>query len=163
MNESTDPREDERTGAVAASQVQGAQDVVVDDATKTWTPPTSEASVVEDPAPALEDPAPALGDPAPAVEDPAPAVEEPASVAELAPADAPAPGAASRPEPVLATGAPLDKSPTFPVATPVAESPSSGDGAGAALKSTTDERPEILVGAAFAGGLVVAMILKRLG
>lgn len=26
-----------------------------------------------------------------------------------------------------------------------------------------DERPEVAVGAAFAGGLVVAMILKRLG
>jgi hypothetical protein len=35
------------------------------------------------------------------------------------------------------------------------------DGAQASAPST--ERPEIVVGAAFAGGLVVALILKRLG
>jgi hypothetical protein len=35
-------------------------------------------------------------------------------------------------------------------------------GAGSAGE-LTDERPEILVGAAFAGGFVAAMILKRLG
>jgi hypothetical protein len=35
------------------------------------------------------------------------------------------------------------------------------DGAQASAPST--ERPEIVVGAAFAGGLIAAMILKRLG
>jgi hypothetical protein len=35
------------------------------------------------------------------------------------------------------------------------------DGAQASAPST--ERPEIVVGAAFAGGLVAALILKRLG
>jgi len=31
------------------------------------------------------------------------------------------------------------------------------------IAALTDERPEVAVGAAFAGGLVAAMILKRLG
>jgi hypothetical protein len=34
---------------------------------------------------------------------------------------------------------------------------------GPLAKLPVDERPEILVGAAFAGGLVVALVLKRLG
>jgi hypothetical protein len=33
---------------------------------------------------------------------------------------------------------------------------------GSALASVTDERPELLVGAAFAGGLALAILLKRL-
>jgi hypothetical protein len=33
----------------------------------------------------------------------------------------------------------------------------------ARVAALTDERPEVAVGAAFAGGLVAAMILKRLG
>jgi hypothetical protein len=32
----------------------------------------------------------------------------------------------------------------------------------AALSPTADERPELVVGAAFAGGLVLALVLKRL-
>ncbi len=36
---------------------------------------------------------------------------------------------------------------------------SSSDGA----SSTSNEHPELLVGAAFAGGLALALILKRLG
>jgi hypothetical protein len=32
-----------------------------------------------------------------------------------------------------------------------------------AVQSTAEEKPEVLVGAAFAGGFVAAMILKRLG
>jgi hypothetical protein len=34
---------------------------------------------------------------------------------------------------------------------------------GPLAKLPVDERPEILVGAAFAGGLVAALVLKRLG
>lgn len=33
----------------------------------------------------------------------------------------------------------------------------------AALPSAADERPELAVGAAFAGGLVLGLLLKRLG
>lgn len=55
-------------------------------------------------------------------------------------------------EPVVASEVVTDKRPTFE-ATPVAD-PS---------PSPTDEKPELLVGAAFAGGLVAALILKRLG
>ncbi len=33
----------------------------------------------------------------------------------------------------------------------------------ARIAALTDERPEVAVGAAFAGGLLAAMILKRLG
>ena len=49
-------------------------------------------------------------------------------------------------------GAPTDKSPTFggPQGAPEAEVP-------------PFERPEVQAGAAFAGGLLIAMILKRFG
>ena len=49
---------------------------------------------------------------------------------------------------------PTDKSPTF-------EAPSSSGGG--APETPPLERPEVQVGAAFAGGLLFAMILKRLG
>jgi len=50
-----------------------------------------------------------------------------------------------------------------PIPEPVAGSlgPPSGD-SGAASPAVTD-RPEVQVGAAFAGGLLAALILKRLG
>jgi hypothetical protein len=67
-------------------------------------------------------------------------------------------------------------SPTTAAPTPPAEpTPSAGgdaDSGGAkqaaasaqqAVQSTAEEKPEVLVGAAFAGGFVAAMILKRLG
>ena len=38
-----------------------------------------------------------------------------------------------------------------------------GDSPVAAVTETLDERPEILVGAAFIGGFVVAKILKKVG
>jgi hypothetical protein len=34
---------------------------------------------------------------------------------------------------------------------------------GSALAATADERPELVVGAAFAGGFALALLLKRLG
>ena len=49
---------------------------------------------------------------------------------------------------------PTDKAPTF-------EAPSSSSGPAAEVPPL--ERPEVQVGAAFAGGLLFAMILKRLG
>jgi hypothetical protein len=68
-------------------------------------------------------------------------------------------------------------SPTTAAPTPPAEpAPSAGGGdadsggakqavasAQQAVQSTAEEKPEVLVGAAFAGGFVAAMILKRLG
>jgi hypothetical protein len=58
-----------------------------------------------------------------------------------------------------------------PTVTVVASSPAHPVGTAAASESSSTElpfglpsdRPEILVGAAFAGGLVAAFILKRLG
>jgi hypothetical protein len=52
-------------------------------------------------------------------------------------------------------GPPTDKAPTF-------EAPS-GAGSGSAAETPPLERPEVQVGAAFAGGILFAMILKRLG
>ena len=42
------------------------------------------------------------------------------------------------------------------------EPSSFGTGAGAAGVAPADDKPELVVGAAFAGGLVAALILKRL-
>jgi hypothetical protein len=54
-------------------------------------------------------------------------------------------------------GAPTDKAPTF-------EQPAAVSVGGHAGGETPPlERPEVQVGAAFAGGLLFAMILKRLG
>jgi hypothetical protein len=53
-------------------------------------------------------------------------------------------------------GAPTDKAPTFEV-------PPAAAGSGASAETPPFERTEVQVGAAFAGGLVIAMILKRLG
>ena len=53
-------------------------------------------------------------------------------------------------------GAPTDKAPTF-------EAPPAAAGGGASGGTPPLERPEVQVGAAFAGGLLFAMILKRLG
>ena len=57
-----------------------------------------------------------------------------------------------------------------PTVTVVASSPAHPAGSAAADESPSalpfgipEDRPEILVGAAFAGGLVAAIILKRLG
>jgi hypothetical protein len=57
-----------------------------------------------------------------------------------------------------------------PAVTVVASSPADPSGSAAAGESSSglpfgipEDRPEILVGAAFAGGLVAAIILKRLG
>jgi len=52
-----------------------------------------------------------------------------------------------------ASETPTDKSPTFEAKAKAQE----------AVADTPLERPEVQVGAAFAGGLLVALILKRLG
>jgi len=54
--------------------------------------------------------------------------------------------------------APSTAAPTVAPAPPLAsQPPSPGDG------GLVEERPEVLAGAAFAGGFLVALILKRLG
>jgi hypothetical protein len=75
------------------------------------------------------------------------------TVPEPAPAEAPAP------EPVAPTEAPAPE-PVAPVPPPPVTPEIQSDGA--STTAAPDDRPEIAVGAAFAGGLAVAMILKRL-
>ncbi len=52
--------------------------------------------------------------------------------------------------------------PTSAGPSPSTQPTSSFDGASSAVSSAA-EKPEVLVGAAFAGGLITAMLLKRLG
>ena len=54
----------------------------------------------------------------------------------------------------MSSAAPADRRPAEPFLPPV--------GAAAAAKPMTETRPEILVGAAFAGGLVLAKLLGRI-
>jgi len=66
--------------------------------------------------------------------------------------DAPEPDV---PEPPAPTAEPVAQVPP-PPATPDIQTD------GASVAASSDDRPEIAIGAAFAGGFVVAMILKRL-
>jgi len=68
-----------------------------------------------------------------------------------APADAPAP-------PPVAPVSP----PPPPVTPPGADDSGAGAGPAAAVMAAAQQRPELAVGASLAGGLVLAMILKRL-
>jgi len=52
--------------------------------------------------------------------------------------------------------------PTSAGPSPYAQPASSFDGPSSAVASAS-EKPEVLIGAAFAGGLITAMLLKRLG
>jgi hypothetical protein len=62
-----------------------------------------------------------------------------------------------------ATGSAIDGQPTAEQAALAAEVAARGGTESApALSSTADARPELAVGAAFAGGLVLALFLKRL-
>jgi hypothetical protein len=61
-----------------------------------------------------------------------------------------------------------EPTPTVPVAASTPTNPAgsvaaSGESSSALPFGIPEDRPEILVGAAFAGGLVAAFILKRLG
>jgi hypothetical protein len=92
-------------------------------------------------------------DPATQVSVPEPAPAETPAPEPVAPAEAPAPEPAAlaetpAPEPV----APVPPPPVTPEIQSV----------GASTTAPPDDRPEIAVGAAFAGGLAVAVILKRL-
>lgn len=74
-------------------------------------------------------------------------------------------GADSRDQPTVEHDALAAESPAVPAADaplpPLA--PSALDGAGSAPAAPAADRPELLVGAAFAGGLALALLLKRLG
>ena len=78
-------------------------------------------------------------------------------------AAAPATDGATAPEPTPAAPepAPLAYSPTF-TTEPIDPAPAWAPPAEPASESLFESRPELAVGAAFAGGLVLALILKRL-
>ncbi|HVE67794.1 MAG TPA: hypothetical protein VNB64_04360 [Solirubrobacteraceae bacterium] len=92
-------------------------------------------------------------DKSPAVDEPAPA--EPASAGFAPPEPAPPePEPADKSPAVEAPGASDNGSPSFqesPFSPPFVDAPSEGP------------RPEVLIGAAFAGGLLLALIFRRLG
>ncbi|MDX6698059.1 MAG: hypothetical protein QOE65_1456 [Solirubrobacteraceae bacterium] len=97
-------------------------------------------------APEAEDKSAAVEEP-PAVDEPPPAVDEPpAQAAEPAPADK---SASVEEPPGSPNGAPSFEESPFP--------PPFGPEADAG------PRPEVLIGAAFAGGLLLALIFRRLG
>ena len=54
-------------------------------------------------------------------------------------------------------------SPTSAGPAPSPPPTASFDGPSSSIPASAAERPEVLVGAAFAGGLITAMLLKRLG
>jgi hypothetical protein len=85
----------------------------------------------------------------------------------------PALGAAPANEPSGDTGSPIPSvlpdpivpaaaTPDAPAWTPPAAPQESSGGSGSGPAAVATDRPEVAVGAAFAGGLVLALILKRL-
>jgi hypothetical protein len=123
-----------------------------DPATQTWTP-ADERAAAADPGPVVDSEAVELTGSAPAPEPAARPV--PVTIHEPAHHDAPAP--ASNPI-VDVSGAPGATAPSYdghaaePPADPLQP-----------VRALVAERPELAVGAAFAGGIVAAMILRRLG
>jgi hypothetical protein len=88
--------------------------------------------------------------------------DQPSPAAEPAPADAD-PATAPVPDPQAPStppGAAWSGPPSVPARGGGGDGNSDG---GRPVAEAAQERPEILVGAAFAGGLVLALILKRLG
>jgi hypothetical protein len=151
-------RDDEPTdGSLAAADAGAPPDA----ATGTWTVPAADASldepVVAEPAgpePAVDSEAIELvGDVAPPPGPPAP----PVAVSLPDPVTYAAPSAGVAPPPLIADG---------PVLRGTAAPSSDGRTTGPLvdeIKVLAGERPEIVVGAAFAGGILAAMILRRLG
>lgn len=133
-----------------------------------WTPPTAAQPAVEaDDAVATEPEA----DAEPAVEvepEPEPeAAAEPEPVAEAEPEPEPVVEAAPEPEPepvVAPVPEPDRVIPTIPLADePPVSVPFEVPAADGSAAAKPQDRPEILVGAAFLGGLLAATILKRFG
>jgi hypothetical protein len=127
------------------------------------------ASIPSEPATEVREPAAAE---AGAPDEPAP-VEWPAAEASPAPeeaAAAPPEAAAHEPEaPVLEPEAPVLPVEPVPAAAvpapppPPFDAPAATNGSSENTSGLADQRPEIFVGAAFAGGFLAAQILKRLG
>ena len=67
------------------------------------------------------------------------------------------------PEPAPFSTPAAFSSPTPPPDPPAGELPSGPASPADKAAQVASDRPEVLVGAAFAGGLVLAMLLKRLG
>lgn len=82
-----------------------------------------------------------------------------------APGSGPASGPGATPPPATAAGAAATDQPASPPwGGPGGGGPEQQDGGPlATVQSLVDERPEILVGAAFLGGAFAALILKRFG
>jgi hypothetical protein len=133
-------------------------------------PPVAQAEPVPEPARAPPEPQPIFGQPAPAsvAATPHPPGEpHPPPAASWTPAPPPMPFPVAE-EPVLV----YTSGPDSPAVTPLAEAGeahASGHAVGTSpswpepVLQIAAERPEVLVGAAFAGGLLFAMILRRLG
>ena len=129
--------------------------------TATWTVPVSDPE--PDVGPVADEPAvdsdavelPPVPEPGPAV---APVPPEPLTIAE------PAPAAPARPASRVATAPPVARDPAIAMsgATP-ADGHAPADPLMDELRILAADRPEIVVGAAFAGGILAAMILRRLG
>jgi hypothetical protein len=91
-----------------------------------------------------------------------PTPEPPPAAAVPAPA-APAPPVPAAPAPPVPAPDPKPSAPEAVVwPAPVAEGAAADAGGGAGPSSMLTDRPEVAIGGAFAGGLVLAMILKRL-
>jgi len=146
------------------------------------TPREDEEPVAADPEPAVEGVAVEL----PGEDTPPPAATKVTSAPVMPPepaaptrANAPVipPAAPTRANaPVIPPAAPTRaNAPVIPPPMPPAPATSTGEAVGSAfdghspeppmnpLGDIASERPEILVGAAFAGGILIAMILRRLG
>lgn len=84
-----------------------------------------------------------------------------------APGSGPASGPGATPPPATAAGAAAPPAPDRPASPPWGGpgggGPEQDGGPLATVQSLVDERPEILVGAAFLGGALAALILKRFG
>jgi hypothetical protein len=120
-------------------------------------PPESPAAVPEPPA---SDPAAAADEAPQAAPEPAPIPEEPP--APVAPAPEPLPPAPVPPEPEPPPVAAEADAPIEAVGAgqpPFESTWDPGDGGGASAA----QRPEVLVGAAFVGGLALAILIRRLG
>jgi Wiskott-Aldrich syndrome protein len=171
-------RNDEPTDGPLAAADPGAPRYV---ATGAWTAPAADAPLDEPAVAEPPEPEPAVAEPV----EPELAVAEPAALEpavdseaiELVGDHAPPPGppappvAASLPNPVAGHAPP----PAGAAPPPIADGPAlpgsaapSSDGRTSdplmdEIKVLSGERPEIVVGAAFAGGVLAAMILRRLG
>lgn len=177
-----------RKGAEPVAEPAGSETPSAEPVPVKWADPPDPQPVPAAPAPSAAAAPPAASEPETIVD--AEAVELPAEPVEDAVAEAPAPAAAAAtpPPPAAAYMPPPAAQMPFPVAeqpvrvassdagpggaTPLSDTGSayaSGHAAGTSpswpepVMQLATERPEVVVGAAFAGGLLFAAILRRLG